>query len=279
MRGLTTISGVEGAQRFRREIEQLVTSGGVRQAVDRELPALRHSLADAFADVMVERFVLPAFRDWKAGRVRTLADLKPRIENEFKKWLKSQAGKDHLSEIVLRWFEELGSELEELTDPVCRRYGVPTEALSLAPGAMLSSHQVEVGGIDPTEIIGYDALANLVGVVVVIVVAVISGGAGAALIATGPIGWLIGGAVAVIAVAIGQEAAREWVENADLRGRWLVPRGRVENKIRENKPGMKAEILKGLENPEVAKEMSDGITDAVREQLRKGAESVIGTIK
>lgn len=97
------------------------------------------------------------------------------------------------------------------------------------------------------------------------VVGTIAGGAGIALIMTGPIGWIIGAILGFLGMFVGIEAIREWLESKELPG------GLVKNLLSESKM---TEMLK-----EGREKFRDTIRDQVGACSEKPVQELLGKIE
>src|SRR6185436_1010423 len=107
---------------FREEVGSLIASGKTRLAIESSLPALWDAVASFLARSLPEAVILPAFREWQQGQVRTLADLEQAVQPRAIEWLASVEGKHKLSEVIRTWFTRMLPEVERLTNPICDRY-------------------------------------------------------------------------------------------------------------------------------------------------------------
>src|SRR5262249_39632316 len=241
------------------------------------------SLAEVLSEKMPDQFLLPAFYDWRDGKIPTLAALEPAVEGRLKDWLESADGKQSLAPSVINWFENLRPEVEKLTNPICDKYHIQRSALGLpslkTPGGKLPS-----GMFDPTVIVGIDDFGAVISVIVSIVVAVLAGGGGSSLIMAGPLGWVIGFFLGLIAMTVGWSYASEVLKTTNLPKitRKVVPKGMIAKRLKkkENVSQIKDKILEGFnQSPESLETMTKNISEAIREQLNKSADAAELLIK
>ena len=269
------------AQAFLSEVEHLITSESVEQAVSHTLPALLNALAELFAHELPSRFILPAFEDWREGRIKTLADLEPVIASRFDRWLESDEGTQCLTPVVIKWVDTMRPEIEKLTNPICDKYGIPRAALAL-PSEKGLSGLIPSGLFDPTAIMGLDGLATVVSVIISTVVATLAGGAGTAFLFHGPIGWVVGFVVALFALAMGYQRATEWVSTADLPvfTRKVARMAKIVAQLEANEAELKEKIRQSIQSNQHAMEViSQEISHSIEQQLQKAADGIIITIK
>jgi len=89
------------AQSFLEEVENLVKSSQVEQKVQAALPSLLNAYAERLARELPRRFIMPAFDEWRKGKIAALADLEPYVETRIRTWLNSTQGKEDMAPAVL----------------------------------------------------------------------------------------------------------------------------------------------------------------------------------
>jgi hypothetical protein len=261
--------------RFERDVEELISSGAIEARVDSEMPVLLDVLARSLASELPRTSVLPAFHEWREGRVRTLVDLEGAIEKRLDDWIRGPEGGRFLAAAFAEWFDSLRPAIESLTNPISDRYGIPRRALGIpsfdeirpAAGAKL---------FNPVEIIGFEDFAIILNIVMSLVIATILGGTGTALLLHGPVGWLIGLVVSLIVFGVGTGPAREQVKTANLPSfvRRLVPEARVESSLRDRSDELRVKIRETFQQrPEEVAAIRRAVADAVRRDLSRSAES------
>ena len=261
--------------KFEADVEQLLQSREIDAKVDVAVPALLDGLARALAAELPRACVLPEFREWREGRVRTLVDLEGAIERRMEEWLKGLEGSRFLATVFADWFDSLRPSVESLTNPISDRYGIPRRALGLPSFAEMrpaSGSRL----IDPVDIIGFEDFAIILNIVMSLVIATIMGGAGTALVMHGPAGWIIGLVVSLAILGAGSGRAKEHVKTADLPSfvRKLIRESRVETSLRDRSDELRAKIAETFrQRPEEVDAIRRSIADAVRRDLGKSAET------
>jgi hypothetical protein len=239
------------------------------------MPVLLDVLARSLASELPRTSVLPAFREWREGRVRTLVDLEGAIENRLDEWIRGPEGGRFLATAFAEWFDTLRPAIESLTNPISDRYGIPRRALGIPsfadirPGAGAKL-------FNPVEIIGFEDFAIILNIVMSLVIATILGGTGTALLLHGPVGWLIGLVVSLVVFGVGTGPAREQVKTANLPAfvRKLVPETRVESSLRDRADELRSKIRETFQQrPEEVAAIRRAVADAVRRDLSRSAES------
>ena len=260
---------------FEADVEQLLASREIDAKVDTAIPTLLDGLARALAAELPRACVLPEFREWRDGRVRTLVDLEGAIERRMEAWLKGPEGSRFLAAVFADWFDSLRPGIESLTNPISDRYGIPRRALGLPSFAEI---RPTTGSrlIDPVDIIGFEDFAIILNIVMSLVIATLVGGAGTALIMHGPAGWIIGLVVSLVVFGAGKGRAKEHIKNTELPAfvRKLIPESRVENSLEDRADELRAKITDTFrQRPDEVDAIRRSVADAVRRDLGKSAES------
>ena len=261
--------------RFEHDVEQLLASREIDAKVDAAVPALLDGLARALAAELPRACVLPEFREWRDGRVRTLVDLEGAIERRMEAWIKGPEGSRFLATVFAEWFDSVRPAVELLTNPISDRYGIPRRALGLPSFAEIrpaSGSRL----IDPVDIIGFEDFAIILNIVMSLVIATIMGGAGTALIMHGPAGWIIGLVVSLVIFGAGSGRAKEHIKSTELPifVRKLIPESRVENSLRDRADELRSKIGHTFrQRPDEVDAIRRSVADAVRRDLGKSAET------
>ena len=169
-------------------------------------------MGTAVASGITDRHIIPAFRQWRNGEISTLDGMSSIITAKVNNEISSG---EITAAAISDWQNALRPDLDELTRPICRRWGIPRDALSLPEIAFAgSSHSVVVDTTAATSAL--DSIGNAVAVVVAIIGGTILGGGGTALLAAGPIGWVIGAAAVGGAAIVGKEALMDKAKGAEI---------------------------------------------------------------
>jgi hypothetical protein len=264
---------------LRRDVETLISSGRIGQAVDKKMPTLISQLAEQLTTLLPNRFVLPAFDAWKVGNLRTMNDMKSAIGSRVEDWLRSEEGKLCMENVVVTWFSTaLRPDLETMTNPVCDKYQIPRMALILGPAGAFPGEVSE----GPYATLGGDVFPDFISAVtgrvtLAVIYAVVTVGLGGSA-AIGPIGWIIAVAVASVAAVAGRKATTNYVANTNIPkwARKWVPRGSIESRIDEQKLQIKDQIEASFkEDPTVMGGLSREITNLTAQHLRIAAKLAI----
>jgi hypothetical protein len=200
---------------FRQDVKKLIKSQKIENLVDERLSELVDQMGLEVANGMTERHVIPTFIRWRNGEIDTLdaaaQQIATRLQNDFE----ATDGKQ-LRGAVASWQNGLVPELEELTRPICLKWGLDPKAMKLP--------QIEVKGgklkVPVDTAIGTEMLDNVGDVVSVAAAGVIATtmfGAGAAVIAsTGPFAVVVMFVVALGILGGGKDAMMEKASSSNL---------------------------------------------------------------
>jgi molecular chaperone DnaK (HSP70) len=265
-RGLARFGRLElKSVRFRRAILSLFERGEIRAMLDRHLPGLLKTLAGALAEQVIEAVVIPAVQDWRSRRILTLNQLETEIAARSEAWLTGARGRHVFEAVVESWFLELQPALQRLTDPICERNGIPRTSLTLSGTGALGA-KVPRLGLEPVDLRDLDTIGIVVNVMVSMLVGHIAGGTGIALLAKGPVGWIIGFAAAFGVLLVGQEAAKSKIRDVDL---WSVLRHRIsDEKIRSQMDSVRPLYAEGLESALAEAARNENLTERMEIQLK-----------
>ena len=201
------------AEGFTRDVEKLIKSPAVENIVKSELNRLFSEISKPIAQAMTDKIAEPIFKRWRAGSIETINDIADEIQSATATYFHSSEMKSEIEPYVIEWLKQLRPQLEALTDPICDRYDLPRTALRFSGSLMFTP-----GSIDITsgQIISFEGVKVLIDVIVASVFAMIMGGTETALIATGPMGLIIGAILGLIVAVIGSQAADKKLRNVNL---------------------------------------------------------------
>ena len=220
---------------FREEVGNLIALGKTRQAIEDSLPALLDAVSSFLARSLPEAVIVPAFREWQQGQLRTLADLEQVVQPRAIEWLASAEGKRRLGEIIRIWFTRMLPEVERLTNPICDRYHVPQTSMHLP--TMLGVEGMAgmpKGMVDTESVLG--GVSNFVSVLgAILVTSVLGSGGGIALLTHGPVGALMLIIIGGVAWYVGKVGMENLLKNMDMPSflRSFVSESRVRSELRE----------------------------------------------
>jgi hypothetical protein len=201
---------------FLQDIAALVDGNQIETLVTERLPKFADRLGAAAADGITSRHIIPAFRDWREGRIETLNQVAEQIAKKVEKELKDPAN-TVVAKAFAKWFNDLRPDLEELTRPICTRWHLPATAMRL-PEIDISSRDWKIQRPDTT--VATDLLENLAHVINGVIASVVSAtllGAGVAIIAsTGPFAVVVLAVGVWVALAYGTDKAKEKAKDYNI---------------------------------------------------------------
>jgi hypothetical protein len=242
------------AKGFRAEITALTTSSGaggeqIKALVVDRLPALADAIGKATADGMVERHVVPAFKRWRNNEIATLRQVAGEVADAVTAELADPDNPAILA-AVANWQNEVLAGINDLTRPICVRWHVPTEAMTLEP-VRVADREWRISLDLSSAVTG--VIDVITGVIVGVIAMIALTAAGAAITATGGIGAIYVGALLVAGTFAGREAVLEKIldMNPSVKVRrvqtesYLV--GRVRRKASEREGEVASQIARQLQ--------------------------------
>ena len=222
-RGLAWCGRVdEELTRFRAEVDELIRSEKIESIVTGHLTKLYRSALDQLLDPLMEQAVKPVLIEWRDGKIRTLSDLAPALQERVRVFLYSEQARSHLYRSVEDWLTRVSADLEAQTSPICRKYHVPDHSLEISSDISASDFHV-LEQVKTDDILGGKDLAGaavLVESIISVIVGLLCGGGGTALIAEGPVGFAIGVVATLVILgashALGKKAVDQKLMDANL---------------------------------------------------------------
>lgn len=233
---------------------------------------LGQKLAPELVDALVEACIIPAFRDWRSGRVESLEDVEAVLEKKVQDWLGGQDAQETLRPVIRTWFAALQRQIEAETDPLCRDHGLPAMVLSLDDSQAVSRHLDGLSLAAPqlanlendTAFIGTSLSAVVIGVLLAKVNLL------APLLAN-PIGLVIGGVGSGAMFLLGRKALEGKFRGANVPviARQLM----TDARIRKASAKQRDELIRAVTDAwddaaaqKFTKELTDTLSDALSER-------------
>ena len=197
---------------FRDAIQTEITEERVAVIANEAMPQLLPAVSRILADLIINEAALPLMEQWKRGGIRTLKELQDQMSTRMERVLQSPMAQEALAPAVAEWLDGLTARLQSLIDPICDRFEVPRKQmqLDLTPSG---AGQLDVKAADW---VGLPAVGTMLGAVVSVITGLLCGGSGIALVAAGPLGFLAGMVIGVIASLLGWGALSEMLMKMDL---------------------------------------------------------------
>ncbi len=258
---------------FKTSVDKLMLeTGPVHVKASAASAALGEKLAPEMVDALTEACIIPAFRDWRTGKVETLDGIEAVLADKVKNWLASSDAQDTLRPVIRRWFAELQRQIETDTDPLCRDHGLPAMVLSLDDSQTVSKHldgltvaAPQVASLESdTALMGTTLFAVVIGVLL----------AHANLLApllANPIGVVVGGAMGGAGFLFGRKAleGKFRTTNVPVVARQLM----TDNRIRKATEKQRDELIRAVTTAwdsaaagRFTKELTDTLSAALAER-------------
>ena len=287
-RGLSWCGRIDDElRRFRGEVAKLIGSDTVEGIVSQHLSELYQSALDQLLDPLLEKAVKPVLVEWRDGKIDTLADMAPILQDRIKVYLYSEEARNYLHKPVEEWMYQVSEDLEEQTSPICRKYHVPDHSLEISSRLEASDLRI-LKEIKAQYVFPDDALtgaAVLVESVVSVIVALLCGGSGVALISEGPAGIVIGLVLSLLLLIVGHVLGKKTVDEKLMEAKLplLVRRATLSRplpkleaqEIRLPDPLKLFKEAEGQKEAEAGEENAEGLKLPLLPRLSRGDENEI----
>ena len=216
-KGLARVGRVD--HRAKRFLAQIQSEGrdNVAKLVSEHIDGLFGPLAEQLAAMMVERVVKPRTYQWRDGEISTLVDYEQQIEADLRKLGNSVEVQRIAQKLVVAWLNENRNVLLGGIHPILADFGIPSAVLDIekvdVSDDVLTVSSPLPGGM--SDALG-SAIAAVAAAVVGYVVAAICGGAGVAILMSGPIGFIPGIIVGLAAWWYGKDVAADWIKSQHI---------------------------------------------------------------
>ena len=251
---------------FKSEVDKHTRPGGdISVKAEKSANDLGRTLAPVLVDAITEACILPTFRDWRNGQIKSLDDVEAELNKRVATWLASDAAQAALRPVIDVWFAGLQRDIETVTDPLCRDHGLPAMVLSLTDSQHVSRHleglslaMPHVGSMESdTALVGTTLSAILIGSLL----------AHANLFAPlflNPLGIVVGGALAGGTYIYGRKALSGKMRSAKVPvlARQILTDGRVRSAVNKQRP----DLIKAVQTA-WAEAASDRFTDELNDML------------
>lgn len=232
-------------------------------------------LSAEFAQDVVRQGLL----DWRTGKVETLNHLEGHLKSLGNVWAKSNKVKAIVQRAVSVWTDRAMLKMGPALNDVSRRYGLPLDTLNITvTGEGPRNVQLQSGKINEDDLRLFSHLAGGVAGLVAIKVAIIvtpvilvflTKAAIITSVMTGPVGWLIGGAIVAGSYYFGKEKAEAMIKGSSLplmMRNLLMTDAKIEAACQQTIPEIQATLEKELMTS-AHKDIIGAAVDAVREVL------------
>ena len=275
-------------EKFRKDIEYIFESGQLQKAIQTDsLKKLIEGIVN-FLVPELEKIILSAFRDWRNGVISTLNGMENATESRIKQYLESLKGpgaKKLKEKVIEDWIDtSVKPVVDDLFIPICEKAGIPDSSLSLSRD--FSAHTLHMRAMPSRDLEttdSLDILLNIAAAIGAVIIATLLGGSGAALLMSGPVGWILGLIIGAIVMFVGREAAMDMardIELPKLLRQMMTSEEKVRNKLLENRSELRRQLSTALrKNASAFDEMINGIAEMVKDELEQKAERAEMLIK
>ena len=263
---------------FKSEVDkQTRGGGGISVKAEAASSDLGQTLAPVLVDAITQACILPTFRDWRNGQIKSLDDVEGELNVRVSDWLASDAARSALRPVIDVWFAGLQRDIETITDPLCRDHGLPAMVLSLTDSHHVSRHleglslaMPHVGSMESdTALVGTTLSAILIGSLL----------AHANLFAPlflNPLGLILGGALAGGTYIFGRKALSGKMRSAKVPvlARQILTDGRVRSAVNKQRPDLIQAVQSAwteAASDRFTKELNEMLGSALRERADERA--------
>ncbi|MCX5882517.1 MAG: hypothetical protein NTU74_12210, partial [Deltaproteobacteria bacterium] len=269
---------------LKKAIETICDSEEIITLVEQNIPGLIDSLAEPLADELISYAIGPSLAAWREGRLRTLNDIRPDIENRKKNLLGRIRGEDARKKLDDWLNNTLLPALTDFTDPVCRRFDIPRSVLDLrnrdiAAGVNSISHPP----FNVKQLIRSDEIIVLTSMLAGIIVGMASGGTGLALFHLPIAGQVIAAVIGAIVTGYGVDAMTEKIKDRDLPGfsrKWVLPDSKLEYILSSQRSKLRKAITEQMTaDAGWKKKLAEDILGELKQVLNEQVEKAVMWIR
>lgn len=209
-RGLACAGHVDAlVAQLRDDIADYVKSNAVETKVQQAMSSLTKRLATMMVHEMTEQVTKVEFECWKKRETKTLAEMEEACVRRTEQMIQSSEWSEAISAMAAPWLEDVLLDVQRDLNRLCEKYATGVQRLQIQQAMVRMEANLLPEGVPLPEL---PLVEVLVDVIVAAVAAAVCGGGGVALIATGPLGMIIGAVIGVLAVALGKTAFAQQVQ-------------------------------------------------------------------
>ncbi len=254
--------------------ESLSEKGKIYNKARQSSRKLGKKLAPALVDGLNENCILPVFREWRSGALKTFEDIEALLDKRVSDWLSSPQASGYLRNVIEAWFAELQRSIEVETDPLCRDHGLPAMVLSLDDSQHVSQH-LDGLSIAAPQVASLESDTAFMGTTVtaIIVAALLAKANLFAPLFLNPIGLIIGGAVAGGGFIFGKKKLEGQFKSANIPviARQMMTDGRIRKAIAKQRPDLIAEVESAWSDA-ASERFTQELTETLRKALTERAD-------
>jgi hypothetical protein len=227
---------------FKSAVEALMADGGaVHEKARTASLDLGDRLAPVLIDAMTEACVIPAFSEWRSGKIESLEAVETVLETKVRDWLGGSEAQTVLRPVIDDWFAGLQRSIEADTDPLCREHGLPAMVLSLDDSRHVSQY-LDGMSVAAPQVASLESDTALAGTTIsaVIIGALLAKANLLAPLLANPIGIVIGGAIAGGGFLYGRKALEGKFKGANVPviARKIMTNGRIRRAAKKQREDM-----------------------------------------
>ena len=191
----------ERLREFREEVKDFINSGVVEKNVKEDIYSLVYPMVEKITEFVINTSILPNISLWKKGQINTIEEMNGIISQKVREILEPGEIKSLLEESIIGWSVKLCDKLQVPIDEICDRYMIPKEEMNLlAVDIKTDFHNID---FSIKNLQGENIINGIVSLIVGVLIGMLCGGSGTALIATGPLGFLGGAIIGILAGMVG----------------------------------------------------------------------------
>ena len=191
----------ERLREFREEVKDFINSGVVEKNVKEDIYSLVYPMVEKITEFVINTSILPNISLWKKGQIDTIEEMNGIISQRVREILEPSEIKSLLEESIIGWSVKLCDKLQVPIDEICDRYMIPKEEMNLlAVDIKTDFHNID---FSIKNLQGENIINGIVSLIVGVLIGMLCGGSGTALIATGPLGFLGGAIIGILAGMVG----------------------------------------------------------------------------
>lgn len=211
-RGLVFVGSVdENMTACIQDIRAYAASDAVEEKIEYAVPALVRNISQPLSDAILTACVKPAFDAWRNGEVTTLNDFEANAGYRIRNFMHSSTMQTAIQDQVKPWSEDIIRDIELDICEISRKHRV-----DFSIGHDTLNIHANGGDQKSLTIDFINVIHTIVSIVLIVVMAVISGGAGTALLISGPLGIILGGLIGLIVMLIGKNTAMQFLMGLNI---------------------------------------------------------------
>lgn len=202
----------ENLRAFRKAISEEVTEERISGIARYAMPELQTEAVDALSGLLIDEAVLPVVGDWRRGKLATLDDMNARMQTRMEQVLVSPMAREALAPCMEKWLKGLGAKLQAMIDPICDRYEVPRKEMQLN----LTAAGAGSLALNTKDLTANHFVSTILTIVISVLTGLLCGGSGIALIASGPLGFILGVVAGALISLLGGDFIQKGITKANI---------------------------------------------------------------